>query len=600
MSVHAAGAPRIGAIAERRIRMRSDRVALLGLAAWSVLLAALSWRAWGDLTVDTGYDLLAGANVARGDLPYADFVYYYGPLAPFLMGGLFAITGPGVGAAIALGLAMAAAIVVLAYRVARLLVGPVPAFLVGALAATAAFSTGNMSAVLPYTASAPLAVIGSLAALLCLARGRLVAAGVAGGIVCLTRPEFVAALGAAFACWLIARAMRDGRSAALRDAALIAAPALAIPALVYGGLLTQVSPGTLVTENLIPVDQLREGGEEVVRSAMPLTAASLVKLAGRLVLYTAGAAGVLILAAALRASGRTGLAARIAAGVAAAGFLAVLLGNPEAMRHQLQNVWGWIPAGAGLAALVMLARRRPDRDAMALSLAAFVAVLGATTYAQFFPFATLFPNKAAYAMPFAALFLAWVHVRVLPASGNVLRRVPFMAAGGREARAIGVAWLALLALAGGLLVARDGADETATVRGPGGALADSPETGPAYQSAVAWIQRETRPGEPVLIAPQMTWMYVVADRPAALPQLALLPGGLPAEDEPAAIERMRDVRAAVIDTHRFTEFGHGSFGETFDRRLAAWLRRDFRRVATLRGTDGSRTLELWQRREVAR
>jgi hypothetical protein len=255
-----------------------------------------------------------------------------------------------------------------------------------------------------------------------------------------------------------------------------------------------------------------------------------------------------------------------------------------------------------VALLVLTLRRRLKGEAMAMSLAAFVAVLGATTYAQFFPFATLFPNKAAYAMPFAALFLAWVHVRVLPAGFDLKPRVPLATTDGakRNARAIGVAWLALLALAGGLLVARDGADESAMVRGPGGALADSPETGPAYQSAVDWIQRETRPGEPVLIAPQMTWMYVVADRPAPLPQLALLPGGLPAEDEPAAIERMRDVRAAVIDTHRFTEFGHGSFGETFDRRLAAWLRRDFRRVATLRGTGGERTLELWHRREATR
>ena len=116
MSVHAAGAPRVGALAQSRVRVRSDRVALLGLAAWSILLAALSWRAWGDLTVDTGYDLLAGANVARGDLPYIDFVYYYGPLAPFLMGGLYAITGPGVGPAIALGLVMAGTVIVGAGR----------------------------------------------------------------------------------------------------------------------------------------------------------------------------------------------------------------------------------------------------------------------------------------------------------------------------------------------------------------------------------------------------------------------------------------------------------------------------------------------------
>lgn len=576
-----------GVVERLRVRLASDRVALAGLAAWCVLLAAVSWRAWGDLTVDTGYDLLAGANVARGELPYADFTYYYGPLAPFLLGGVYAVFGTGVGPAIGLGLAMAGAIVVLTHRLALTLVGPVAAFLVAALAAAAAFSTGNMSAVLPYTESAPLAVIGSLAALLCLTRGRLVGAGVAAGMVTLTRPEFVAALGVGLACWLVARAVRTAPRLALREAGIIAAPALAIPLVVYGLLLTQVSPGELVTENLIPVDQLRGGGEEVVRSAMPLTAASIAKLLGRLALYAVGAAAVLALVAALRGSRRARNAALVAIGAAAVGFLGVLAVNPEAMRHQLQNAWGWIPAGAGLAAAVLLwmALRRRRVSALALALAGFLAVLAATTYAQFFPYSTLFANKAAFAMPFAALFLAWVHVRVLPLRG------------GAPVRAIGVAWLALLALAGGALVARDGADESALVRGPGGMFAASPATGPSYQAAVTWIGRESRPGEPVLIAPQMTWMYVLADRPAPLRQLALLPGALSAKDEPAAIARMRDVRLAVIDTHRFTEFGHGRFGETFDRGLAAWLRRDFFKVATLRGTDDSRTLELWHRVE---
>ena len=35
---------------------------------------------------DTGYDLVAGERVADGELPYGDFVYYYGPLAPCAAG----------------------------------------------------------------------------------------------------------------------------------------------------------------------------------------------------------------------------------------------------------------------------------------------------------------------------------------------------------------------------------------------------------------------------------------------------------------------------------------------------------------------------------
>jgi hypothetical protein len=52
-----------------------------------------------------------------------------------------------------------------------------------------------------------------------------------------------------------------------------------------------------------------------------------------------------------------------------------------------------------------------------------------------------------------------------------------------------------------------------------------------------------------------------------------------------------------VDRRPLTEYGQGAFGVTYDRRLGAWLRSEFRRVATLRGvaTDAM-TLDLWQRR----
>ena len=101
----------------------------------------------------------------------------------------------------------------------------------------------------------------------------------------------------------------------------------------------------------------------------------------------------------------------------------------------------------------------------------------------------------------------------------------------------------------------------------------------------------------MLLAPQLTALYTIADRSNPLPQISLLPGALatPA-DEQAAIERLRDVDVAVIDTRPFGEYGHGAFGTTFDRRLGAYLRGEFRRVTTFRGSGGgAASLELWQR-----
>ncbi|MGH2840204.1 MAG: hypothetical protein ACRDKY_05195, partial [Solirubrobacteraceae bacterium] len=149
-----------------RAWLTSERLALCALVAWSVLLAVVGWRAWGHLSEDTGYDLLAAANVADGQMPYADFSYYYGPLGVLLLGGVYSLAGVGVDAAIAFGLVMAGTIVVLSYQLGREIAGPVAAVLVAALAATAAFSTGNMSAVMPHTTTAPLAIICALTGLL--------------------------------------------------------------------------------------------------------------------------------------------------------------------------------------------------------------------------------------------------------------------------------------------------------------------------------------------------------------------------------------------------------------------------------------------------
>ena len=375
--------------------------------------------------------------------------------------------------------------------------------------------------------------------------------------------------------------------AKVREAVALAVPAIAIAAVVYGAFLTQVSPAVLVTDNLVPVNQLREAGSQVVRSAMPLTAASLVELAARLAVYVVGIGGVLVAAALIRR--------------AASPAEPRLRPRRSPSRPCSPSSWstprpfaiscstpGAGFRGAGIVAAAVLwagLRRGLGRSVEWRTIAALttlLTVLAATTYDQFFPYATHFANKAAFAMPFAALFLAWLHLTWLP------RR------GGAPAAGIGAAWLAALALAGGVLVVHDAAAESGTVHGPGGTLAAPPAQARAFQGAIDRIETETRPGEPVLIVPQMTWMYVVAGRPNPLPQLVTLPGALTIADQRAAEARMGDVDVAVIDTRSFDEFGHGRFGETFDRELAAWLKANFRRESAWPiGPD--RAIELWHR-----
>jgi hypothetical protein len=196
------------------------------------------------------------------------------------------------------------------------------------------------------------------------------------------------------------------------------------------------------------------------------------------------------------------------------------------------------------------------------------------------------PQIAAYAAPLAAIFIARLHLRELGTRRQVVQ--------------LGAVWLAFLAAAGFALTIRDARAESATVRGPGGTLRASPAEAHLYGGALQWLDANTRSGDAVLLAPQLSWMYAVADRSDPLPEISLLPGVLTDVDaERAAIRRLEEsgVRAVIIDPRPYTAYGHSSFGGSFDRLLAGWIRTNFVHRGTLRAAGaGSPSLELWLRR----
>jgi hypothetical protein len=578
------------------LAISGNTMAVLGLAAVSGTLIALTWGTWGDIGSDTGYDLVAGDRIAHGQLPYVDYTYFYGPLAPFLLGFAALLGGGGLAPAIGLGLVLAAAVVGLTYALARIHVGTTGAFLAAALTAPVAFGPSNFSFVLPHTFSATLGLLGSLAFLFGISRyaqtargGWLLAAGGAAGFVALTRPEFAVAVLLAASIWLALR--RRSGSGSLREIGLLAAPALALPAAAYGAFLTAVSPSRLVLDNLYPVDELRAGGNEILRLHAPLTASSFAELGLKLVLYVAGAAA-LVAAGRLwrdRQPSRPVLASAV---VGLALVALVGLARPETVRYGLEFAYGWIPAGAVLAAalLVWRAARKPEGfDAAGQAVVVgtvILAVLAVKTYAGFYIHSTV-PQLALYAFPLAAIFLTRLHLREL-------------VAGRRGVYVAGSLWLAFLACAGFGLTLKDARAESAEVRGSGGALAARPQEAALYQGALDWITKETGAGDPILLAPQLTSLYTLSGRENPLREISLLPGALPtAADERQAIARFEEagVRLAVIDRRAFPEYGHSTFGGSFDRVVDSWIHQRFILAATLRsGGVDTRTLEIWLRR----
>jgi dolichyl-phosphate-mannose-protein mannosyltransferase len=570
-----------------------DTVALTGLAVVVVVLALVTWGTWGDLDSDTGYDVVAGWRVAHGDLPYADFTYYYGPLAPALTGLAALIGGSGFGPAIALGLLITAAIIGVTYALARTLMGPLAAFLAAALVAEVAFIPNNYGFVLPHTFAATLGTLFLLVFLLLVRKyagserpAWLVGAGFCAGLLTLTKPEVTFAALVVAAVWLFLRARAGAR--ARREVALFAAPLLAVPVAVYGAFLTAVPLHRLVFDNLYPSGALKAGGNELVKARMPLTVDSFVTLGGRLLLYAVGIAAMLYLARVFARPSRLRRPLIVASAGAVLLVLAAAAMKPDSLREGFYYFYGWIPAGAAIACVVLWRRRRSepwDADAQTrLAVVLALAAVALTTYGAFVTHGWK-PQMAVYYIPLAAIFLAGLHL------GELART--------RAAYVLGALWLAFLVLTGTGLTLKDARAESATVSGPGGSLAETPREAALYSSALRWIETTTQPGDPILVAPILTGLYPLSGREDVLREVSLIPSALPtAADERAAIARLEDagVRLAITDQRTWKGYGQTSFGDSFDRILATWIHRNFKHAATLRTEEPKpRILDVWTR-----
>lgn len=572
-----------------RVAVTAETAALCLLAVGIAAIVALTWATWGNPGRDTGYDLVAGARVAHGNLPYVDFTYYYGPLAPLGVGLFMWIGGVGLNAAVAFGLLLALAAVLLTYALARMVATPAVALIAALIAASAAFAPTNYSFVTPHTYAAPLGIVGLLGCAFggarysaTAARRWLIAAGLGLAVVLLSRPEFAAAGLAGAALWLLAR-RRSGAGRA-HEVGIFALVSLGLPLAVYAAFAAATSPHRLLFDNLYPQAQLQAGANEVLRLHAPLTATSFVDLAGKTAFYALGAA--CLVAAGYAIDRRRSLLLP----VAAVGILAVAVAamRSEATRHGLEFVYGWIPAGAAVAAVILAwtavrGRIRGVADEAALLVVVPLAILAAKDYASFLVDAPR-PQPAVYALPLAALFLVALHLGLAGRS--------------RWARGLAIGWLAFIAAATVGLTLKDARAESASIHGPGGTLHAAGADARVFQQTLGAVLGRSKPGDSILVAPQLTWLYTLGERRDPLAQISLLPSALPtvaAQRQAIASLEASGVRLAVIDLRQFPEYGHTSFGGSFDAVLAGWLHRNFHRVAVFSAVGSDHIIDIWAR-----
>jgi hypothetical protein len=579
-STPAAG-PATDASRIQRLAANADARALAGLALFFALLAALSWRKWGVPSVDAGHEMSVAAAIAEGAVPYRDIRYFYGPAGVYSLAGAFALFGTGFTTAFAFGLLQAAAIVGVFYALARQLLRVLPAALATAIVTAIGFSGTAFNFVLPHTNSATFGILSILLLLLALSRERLILAGLAAGLACLTRPEFAAVAVLALAAYLVGQARQEDVRTALRALPRLALPALALAIPVLALLAEAAGAANLFTENLWPVDFLRTGGLSSQEAWAPFDLESVASTLARAGVYCTLLAAVVATAVLFsRARGKAARAKALWPILAALGALLLAFGCwrllgiwPDARAAVQQEAthlvigMSWLPA-LGFAACALVAMRLLHREGAPISgswgfdlaLVAAAAALGARAY-------DAFTAEASYAPYYAAplvLLLALLQDRIA-------QRWP-------EARIASYAALGAVAL-GLAAYAQVGLyrDDDATVSTPRGNFVTSAAAAPALQQTIDFVRSHTEPGEPLLAAPSDAGINFMTGRPPALYNPMFLPGLLDTRaDERAAIAQLdaEHVRYAIVSNRHFDGYGFERFGEDYNRLLMSRIERE--------------------------
>ncbi|HEY0301564.1 MAG TPA: hypothetical protein VGC36_09540, partial [Rhizomicrobium sp.] len=268
--------PRSDTAEAPRRRVSGDLIAIGALALLFAVIAAITWGKWGVPEIDAGAELTTADRIVHGAVPYTDIRYYYGPLGLYGLAGAFKVLGTSFTTAWIFGLAQAAAILAAFYALARNWVKPAAAGLGTAVLLGIGFSGTAFNFVLPHTNSGTVGILFLLLMLLALTRDLRVLAGIAFGLICLTRPEYVAIAAGAGIGYLVGAWREQGLRAALDGLWRMALPGIAIPLVVYGMFAASAGTSTLLWENLWPKDFIRIAGFSTQEHWMPFSASSFL------------------------------------------------------------------------------------------------------------------------------------------------------------------------------------------------------------------------------------------------------------------------------------------------------------------------------------
>jgi len=543
-----------------------DRFWIALLACAFIFGLAVSWERWGSPVIDSGREMNQPLRLAQGERLYSDVRHIYGPLSPWLHAILYRAFGASLSILYLDGAITAIVILALVYWLSRRIMDSEAA---GAATLSVMWlcvfkPAGNF--IFPYSFNALHATALGLATLAAIAAALTRAgtparlwkyfalAGILAGLTMLAKTEMgFAALAAGVAGAFVATRPDSRRGAGLAAAFIACAAGLAIA--VYGVVAARVGWSTLVSDSFL----------------------LLYNVPPALAYYNSRISGF---DRPLESIGRMLIAA------VKLGILAAIVGGAASVIGGARR--GWDVLAGAVALLIVLSLTTGldwDRGPYLAIPFLLLGLLIAQRRLRRTPVVIVY---AVYAL--ASLGRMILHVRSGGAYGSFLLPMsvvlftyawigPFAGAfreprARRAARAIPLALMIAASVGTAIVLAyRYRVSNTVTIATSRGTMIAPPDVGQAWNEALDYIERRTRPGDAVAVLPEGTSLDFLSGRRNPLAEEIATPGFLDGDREARAIRQLDEAATPLIlIANRLTaEFGAPIFGRDYSQSLMRWI-----------------------------
>ncbi len=555
--------------------------AVLILIALFAVVAAASWQTWANPVIDGGREMNTPLRLLRGESLYSQVYYLYGPAAPFFNALLYRLFGIHLNTLYAAGLWGSLLLVLMAFYLGRMFMPTYEALLAATSVLVLCIFKHSGNLIFPYTFAVlygtllgTFALIAQVGYLKSYRAISLLGAGAASGLAVCCKLEF----GFAAIASLLVLLMTESPGQRARIARLALAPALAVPALIYGFVLagipaesmfkdTFILPGTIPAE-LMYWNKMKLGLNDIGRTLRELISA--LALLG-------GAAAAISLAAA-RMAGEPIVSAGLSRNVRRLWWLMSACWGLILVHVLLFGTnWDMNPFRAlPVLCLVMIyyCVKWPDRICAADASRRTLLLVTAFSLAVMARVAIRVPGGGAYG---AGLLPVPLVLFLYMTTARFRFFIPSEAARDHRRRAVLLLLTVALFAGAGVLAFRQVRSSTTWLRTPRGNLGLPAPITSAMEQALEFLAQNTNPGEYVLALPEGSSLNFLADRQAPLRYEIVTPGFLTNEGEQSAIRRIQEkgVRYIFLMNRPTSEFGPKAFGRDYCRTLMGWIEANY-------------------------